>query len=80
MAPWAELSKKARAKTGLTQREFSQVIGATRSTVAAWEAGLREPSRLTLSLMCLIESLGTDAMNQLRRCHRRLDRMAGEIT
>jgi DNA-binding transcriptional regulator YiaG len=71
------LTRRARSRTGLTQLEFARIIGANRATVAAWEAGLREPSRLTLSLLCLIAEFGQEAADQLKKCHRALDRAAG---
>ncbi|HZV02690.1 MAG TPA: helix-turn-helix transcriptional regulator [Planctomycetota bacterium] len=70
MAPtWSQLARSARKATGLTQKEFASRIGATRSTVGAWEAGLREPSKLTVSLLCLIDAYGNDALEKLVPCH-----------
>lgn len=74
MTAWAELARRARAQTGLTQRAFSAAIGASRATVAAWEAGLREPSPLSISLLCLIELMGNKAIAHLLSCHEKVGR------
>jgi DNA-binding transcriptional regulator YiaG len=69
VAKASSLARLARKKTGLTQREFAARIGASRSAVATWEAGLREPSSLTVSLLCLIAWIGPRALTRLNACH-----------
>ena len=69
VASASALARLARKKTGLTQREFAAHIGASRSAVATWEAGLREPSALTVSLLCLIAWIGPRALVRLDACH-----------
>lgn len=40
-----------RKKMGLSQEEFSELVGMSRRTVAAWESGDRTPSFSTLSFV-----------------------------
>jgi len=69
MPVWAVLARRARKATGLTQEEFAELIGASRSTIGCWEAAIREPSKLAVSLLCLVEALGREAIPVLHPCH-----------
>ena len=39
----SETIKSIRAKSGLTQAEFAERLGVSKSTVSAWEVGTRRP-------------------------------------
>jgi transcriptional regulator with XRE-family HTH domain len=42
--PWYIRLQKARLKAGITQREFSQIIGVSHTAVCLWEKGVNFPS------------------------------------
>lgn len=52
----AEAAFLAREATGLSQRAFAHLIGAHKATVAEWESGRGRLSRLTRSLLRLVEA------------------------
>jgi DNA-binding transcriptional regulator YiaG len=54
----AEEFRKIRAKFGMTQDEFSEVLGlAGKKVVSSIETGLRNPSRLTVIILRVLDSL-----------------------
>lgn len=61
------LALRARTATGLTQEDFAVLIGCDRVTVANWETGRRPPSRLSASLLRLIEAHPKLAVRTLRK-------------
>lgn len=47
----AQLIRKIRRDRHLTQEEFADAIGRSRSAIAAWESGTKEPGREALKLI-----------------------------
>lgn len=45
MKKFSEIIKKLRVEKGLTQEQLAEEIGVSKSTIAMWETGKREPSR-----------------------------------
>lgn len=48
----AQLIRKIRRDRHLTQEEFADAIGRSRSAIAAWESGTKEPGRSERHLIC----------------------------
>lgn len=44
-------AEQARAKTGLSQKDFAQLLGVSVRTLQAWEQGRRTPSKGALTLL-----------------------------
>ncbi len=44
---------QARAKSGLSQSQFAQVLGVSPRTLQEWEQGRRKPSRAAQSLLAI---------------------------
>ena len=64
------LPRQARQATGLSQREFAQLVGVNHVTIAKWETGARTPSAQALSLLRLVEASPRRAVQVLRRAQR----------
>ena len=47
--------QRIRQRLGLSQAVFAQLLGASASTVRAWERGAREPSEMARRLIALVE-------------------------
>ena len=57
---------KIRAKTNMTQKEFSKTFGFPLSTLRKWEQGLRKPNGAAMSLLTIIDhnpELALEALN-----------------
>ena len=54
--------KEVRKKRGYTQEYVAREIGISRSTVASWETGVREPSVLELIAFCELFGVSFDYM------------------
>lgn len=52
--------KETRKKRGFTQEEVSKLIGISRSTIAKWENGSREPNALELKKLCELFNVSSD--------------------
>lgn len=48
------LCKQARKATGLSQRDFAELVGVHYTTIAHWESGAKKPSSIACSLLRLI--------------------------
>ena len=44
---------ETRARTGLSQQEFAEVLGVSRRTLQEWEQGRRQPSGAARSLLAI---------------------------
>lgn len=73
----AEIARKARLATGLTQREFARLIGANHITVSKWETGARCPSQVALSLLHLLATGSEECMHTLGAIERGKRRRRG---
>jgi putative transcriptional regulator len=70
--------QQLRAKAGLTQSQFAEMIGASIGTVRKWEQGLRKPSGAAKTLLRIVahrpsivrEALGVEPKAALRRPRR----------
>jgi putative transcriptional regulator len=47
--------RRVRERLGVSQTVFAELIGASASTVRAWERGVREPSEMARRLIALAE-------------------------
>ena len=52
----AQLARRARDGTGLSQRTFAKLLGVTNVSVARWESGAVEPKGAVLALLRLVEA------------------------
>lgn len=57
-----EKLKKARMKTGLTQKQVAEKMGITQQQYAKWESGIRNPKNDTLDKLADIFNTTTDAL------------------
>lgn len=55
-AGYAKLALEARQGTGLTQRQFANLLGIHYTTVAHWETAQKPPSGSALALLRVIRS------------------------
>lgn len=60
------LARRARKTLGMTQAEFSELIGVHVISVTRWETGAVDPQPLAKSLLRLIEHYGEDVVAVLR--------------
>jgi transcriptional regulator with XRE-family HTH domain len=60
MSTLLEQLKKLRLTKGLTQEEFSKILGTNRATLANWETGRTEPDATTLSNIASFFNVSVD--------------------
>ena len=53
--PSAEQIRDLRQNAGLTTDEFSEILGVSESTIAAWENGLKSPEGATCRLLNMMQ-------------------------
>lgn len=56
---YAEIIKSAREKKGISQKELSKMTGVPRGTIAAWESGYRNLTKLD-EISKIYKALGID--------------------
>jgi transcriptional regulator with XRE-family HTH domain len=67
MADMSSLARSAREGTGLTQREFAQLIGANAITISKWETGARRPSKVAQTLLAIVNHGPEECVTTIRQ-------------
>lgn len=52
--------KELRKKRGITQNDIAKALGISRSLIAGWEMGTREPNALEMRNLCMFFSVSSD--------------------
>lgn len=58
-----------RARTGLSQAKFAELLGVSRRTLENWEQGRRHPSGPAVALLKILAADPESALRALRREH-----------